>query len=80
MREAVDLRDGPTLWQVIAVLQRRGASGRPGAARAVAQVALDALEDAWFFGLPLADPGDEAAALSARLNRPPLRNFRVVIT
>ena len=31
VREAVDLRDGPTLWQVIAVLQRRGAA-RPGAA------------------------------------------------
>ena len=26
VREAVDLRDGPTLWQVIAVLQRRGAA------------------------------------------------------
>jgi AcrR family transcriptional regulator len=53
VREAVDLRDGPTLWQVIAVLQRRGA-GDPALRRAE-QSALAALQDAWFFGLPLAD-------------------------
>jgi AcrR family transcriptional regulator len=53
VREAVDLRDGPTLWQVITVLQRRGA-GDPALRRAE-QRALDALEDAWFFGLPLAE-------------------------
>ncbi len=57
VREAVDLRDGPTLWQVIAVLQRRG-GGDPTLRRAE-QLALDALEDAWFFGLPLADRGED---------------------
>jgi AcrR family transcriptional regulator len=63
VREAVDLRDGPTLWQVIAVLQRRGVSGDPGLRRAE-QIALEALEDAWFFGLGLGEPeGDVAAEL-----------------
>jgi AcrR family transcriptional regulator len=53
VREAVDLRDGPTLWQVVAVLQRRGASGDPSVRRA-RELALKALEDAWFFGLAVA--------------------------
>jgi AcrR family transcriptional regulator len=53
VREAVDLRDGPTLWQVIAVLRRRGATGDPALERAE-QIALEALDDAWFFGLPVA--------------------------
>jgi AcrR family transcriptional regulator len=61
VREAVDLRDGPTLWQVIAVLQRRGGGADPALRRAE-QLALDALEDAWFFGLPLAERGGESAA------------------
>jgi AcrR family transcriptional regulator len=61
VREAVDLRDGPTLWQVIAVLRRRGGGAGPGLHRA-GQLALDALEDAWFFGLPLAGGGDRPAA------------------
>lgn len=51
VREAVDLRDGPTLWQVIAALRRRGTTDDPGLRRAE-QIALDALDDAWFFGLP----------------------------
>jgi AcrR family transcriptional regulator len=62
VREAVDLRDGPTLWQVIAVLQRRG--GDEPALRRAEQSALAALEDAWFFGLPLAGPSDQAVAPS----------------
>jgi len=53
VREAVDLRDGPTLWQVVAVLQRRGVSADPSLRRA-REIALDALEDAWFFGLAVA--------------------------
>ncbi len=53
VREAVDLRDGPTLWQIIAVLRRRGADDP--ALRRAEQRALAALEDAWFFGLPLAE-------------------------
>ncbi|HEX5927384.1 MAG TPA: helix-turn-helix domain-containing protein [Baekduia sp.] len=60
VREAVDLRDGPTLWQVIAVLQRR--SGGDPTLRRAEQLALDALEDAWFFGLPLADRGEDVPA------------------
>ena len=62
VREAIDLRDGPTLWQVIAVLQRRGA-GDPALRRAE-QSALAALGDAWFFGLPLA--GQRADSLAPR--------------
>jgi hypothetical protein len=61
VREAVDLRDGPTLWQVIAALRRRGVSGDPGLARAE-RIALDALEDAWFFGLAVAAPDDVVRA------------------
>ena len=60
VREAVGLRDGPTLWHVISVLRRRGASDVPGLRRAE-QIALDGLGDAWFFGLPLAEPGDGSA-------------------
>jgi AcrR family transcriptional regulator len=63
VREAVDLRDGPTLWQVIAVLRRRRQTSGDPALRRVEQVALDALADAWFFGLPLAGPGSEGAAM-----------------
>jgi AcrR family transcriptional regulator len=61
VREAVDLRDGATLWQVIAVMQRRGVGDDPGLRRAE-QVALEALEDAWFFGLALAEPEDGVAS------------------
>ena len=61
VREAVDLRDGPTLWQVIAVLQRRGADG-DAVLRRAERIALDALEDAWFFGLPLAERDEDSAA------------------
>jgi AcrR family transcriptional regulator len=64
VREAVDLRDGPTLWQVIAVLQRRGGAD-PGLRRAE-QLALEALEGAWFFGLPLAADGESTTAWSSR--------------
>jgi AcrR family transcriptional regulator len=61
VREAVDLRDGPTLWHVIAVLQRRRVTADPSLRRAE-EIALDALQDAWFFGLPLAERGDGSAA------------------
>jgi hypothetical protein len=61
VREAVDLRDGPTLWQVVAALRRHGVGEDPALRRAE-QVALDALEDAWFFGLPLADRDTGSAA------------------
>ncbi len=64
VREAVDLRDGPTLWQVIAVLQRRGAGD--AALRRAEQLALDALEDAWFFGLQLVERDEGSAAQQQR--------------
>jgi AcrR family transcriptional regulator len=59
VREAVALRDGPTLWQVISVLQRRREAAGDPAPRRAEEIALDALQDAWFFGLPLApDPSE----------------------
>jgi hypothetical protein len=66
VREAVDLRDGPTLWQVIAVLRRRGVEGDPGLRRAE-QIALEGLDDAWFFGLTLAEPEEGNVADAAEL-------------
>jgi AcrR family transcriptional regulator len=63
VRAAIARRDGPTLWQVVVQLQRRSARG--GALPAddeLAAEALDALDDAWFFGLPIAEPGDASAA------------------
>jgi AcrR family transcriptional regulator len=65
VREAVDLRDGPTLWQVVAALRRRGVGEDPALRRAE-RLALEALEDAWFFGLPLAADGADAPASRLR--------------
>jgi hypothetical protein len=65
VREAVDLRDGATLWQVLAVLRRRGGGGDPALHRAE-QLALEALQDAWFFGLPLAERGTDSTLRSPR--------------
>ncbi len=48
--EAASMRDGPTLWHVIAAIQRCRATGRY-VAEATEQMALDALGEAWFFGL-----------------------------
>ena len=64
VREAVDLRDGPTLWQVIAALRRRGVAGDQALNRAE-RIALDALDDAWFFGLAVAGPDDDVAEAGA---------------
>jgi AcrR family transcriptional regulator len=50
VREAASMRDGPTLWQVIAAVQRHRAAGEPVAEHAE-RLALDALDEAWFFGL-----------------------------
>jgi len=58
VREAVVRRDGPTLWRVVAGVQRRRAPGEYAGRRAE-QIALKALGDAWFFGLPL-DHADDA--------------------
>jgi AcrR family transcriptional regulator len=52
VRQAVVRRDGPTLWRVVAGVQRRRAAGEHVARRAE-RIALEALGDAWFFGLSL---------------------------
>jgi AcrR family transcriptional regulator len=54
VREAASLRDGPSLWRVIAAVQQRRSAGDEVGSRAE-QLALEALEEAWFFGLVLDD-------------------------
>ncbi len=62
VREAVVRRDGPSLWRVVAGVHRRRAAGeRVG--RAAERLALEALGDAWFFGLELEHEDDEFAAV-----------------
>jgi AcrR family transcriptional regulator len=58
VREAASLRDGPSLWRVIAAVQRRRVVGEAVGGRAE-ELALEALGEAWFFGLAL-DDDDEA--------------------
>jgi AcrR family transcriptional regulator len=58
VREAVVRRDGPTLWSVVAAIQQRRAAGGH-VSRRVERIALQALDDAWFFGLSL-DHADDA--------------------
>ena len=62
VREAVVRRDGPTLWRVVAGVQRRRAAGERVGRRAE-RIALKALGDAWFFGLELDREDDEFAAV-----------------
>jgi AcrR family transcriptional regulator len=50
VREAAIRRDGPTLWRVVAEVQRRRAAGERVGRRAE-RIALKALGDAWFFGI-----------------------------
>jgi len=54
VREAASLRDGPSLWRVIAAVQRRRDAGEDVGGRAD-ELALSALGEAWFFGLALDD-------------------------
>jgi AcrR family transcriptional regulator len=61
VRAAIARRDGPTLWQVVVQLQRHGGGASLLDDNLVAEV-LDALDDAWFFGLPIAEPGDGSVA------------------
>jgi AcrR family transcriptional regulator len=62
VREAVVRRDGPSLWRVVAAVQRRRAAGeRVG--RGAERIALKALGDAWFFGLELEQEDDAFAAV-----------------
>jgi AcrR family transcriptional regulator len=56
VREAASLRDGPSLWRVIAAVQGRRDAGEDVGGRAE-ELALDALGEAWFFGLALEDQG-----------------------
>jgi AcrR family transcriptional regulator len=62
VREAVVRRDGPSLWCVIAGAHRRRAAGEH-VGRTAERVALQALGDAWFFGLELEHEDDEFAAV-----------------
>jgi AcrR family transcriptional regulator len=60
VRAAIARRDGPTLWQAVVRLQRRRATdGGSAFDDDLVAEALDALGDAWFFGLPIAEPGSE---------------------
>ncbi len=59
VRAAIARRDGPTLWQAVVQLQRRRAAGGTAEDDELIAEALDALGDAWFFGLPIAEPGGE---------------------
>jgi AcrR family transcriptional regulator len=59
VREAASLRDGATLWSVIAAVQRRRAVGDGPVAERAEQQALAALDEAWFFGLSLRAPADD---------------------
>jgi AcrR family transcriptional regulator len=49
---AVARRDGTTLWHVSVAMAQRRAAGAP-VPESVARQALEGLEDAWFFGLPV---------------------------
>lgn len=57
VREAASLRDGPSLWRVIAAVQRRRDAGEDVGGRAE-ELALGALGEAWFFGLALEEQAD----------------------
>jgi AcrR family transcriptional regulator len=62
VREAASLRDGPSLWRVIAAVQPRRADGQAVGGRAE-ELALEALGEAWFFGLALEDQDRGAGVL-----------------
>jgi AcrR family transcriptional regulator len=52
---AVVRRDGPTLWRVAVAMAERRAVGA-AVPESVARQALEGLQDAWFFGLPVEAP------------------------
>ncbi len=60
VREAASLRDGTTLWSVIAAVQRRRVAGEGSVAERAEEQALAALDEAWFFGLSLEAPSGDA--------------------
>ncbi len=63
VRAAIARRDGPTLWQVVVQVQRHGGAGPSLLDDNLVAEVLDALDDAWFFGLPIAEPGEGSAAV-----------------
>jgi hypothetical protein len=62
VREAASLRDGPSLWRVIAAVQCRREAGQEVGGRAE-ELALESLGEAWFFGLALEGHDDVGHAL-----------------
>jgi AcrR family transcriptional regulator len=52
---AVARRDGPALWHVSVAMAERRAAGAP-VPESIARQALEGLQDAWFFGLPVEAP------------------------
>jgi AcrR family transcriptional regulator len=75
VRESAAQRDGPALWRVVIALQQRRAAGRPVAER-VWQSALDALDEAWFFGLVL---GPSQPPVDAAVSHEELRHLRFLV-
>jgi AcrR family transcriptional regulator len=75
VREAAAQRDGPALWRVVVALEERRAAGQPVPERAQ-RIALDALDEAWFFGLVL-DPG--RAPADAVVSPEELRYLRFLV-
>ncbi len=61
VREAASLRDGATLWSVIAAVQRRRVAGDGLVAERAEEQALVALDEAWFFGLSLGTPDGDVS-------------------
>ena len=72
VQEAAAQRDGPALWRVVVALQERREAGLPVPERA-ARAALEALDEAWFFGMVL-DPRQPPAA--AAVSHEELRHLR----
>ncbi len=72
VQEAAAQRDGPALWRVVVALEERRAAGR-GVPERAQRIALDALDEAWFFGLVL-DPG--RAPADATVSHEELRYLR----
>jgi AcrR family transcriptional regulator len=62
VQEAASMRDGPTLWRVVVAVQRRRIGTGNESADHVEELALDALGRAWFFGLALDQPDEDADA------------------
>jgi AcrR family transcriptional regulator len=62
VQEAASMRDGPTLWRVIAAVQGRRPTTDGAVGERIERLALDGLSRAWFFGLDLEQPDEDADA------------------